>query len=135
MGFRAFKLSPSNFKVWRGDFIHSEQDLITQTKLFKTQIKEAPKLADLLWELLIKNGFPLTAAINSHTVDDSVFFSIAENRLVVVLEKYTDEILKHLIALKPKTLICLDALFNGDDSLKTNAILKLVQAEIEFHSV
>lgn len=55
LGFRAFKLSGSNFKVWRGDMIQSEQDLVLQTSLFQQPVKGTPTHYSLLWELLIKD--------------------------------------------------------------------------------
>ena len=55
--------------------------------------------------------------------------------LIIVLDKYSDEIQKEILKLKPKNLLCLDSLFSGDDCLKTNAILKLEQEGIDFHSI
>src|ERR1700757_2878362 len=39
-GFRFFVLGASNFKIWRGDIIENEKDLITQMELFKKPQKE-----------------------------------------------------------------------------------------------
>lgn len=135
IGFKAFKLNNSNFKIWRGDVIQSEQDLLVQTNLFQQPVKGNSSESDLLWELLIKYGFPLTVEIIPHEVDGSFYYTISNNRLAVVLEKYSDDIQKSIIELKPKSIICLDSLFNSDDCLKTNAILKLEQEGIEFHSI
>lgn len=134
-GFKSFKLGNSNFKIWRGDFVQSEEDLITQTNLFQHPTKENAKQYNLLWELIIKYGFPLTVEVAEVVADNSTFYSIAENRLIIVLEKYSDSIQKKIIELKPKSVIGLDSLFNNSDCLKTNAILKLEQEGIEFHSI
>lgn len=134
-GFKSFKLSHSNFKIWRGDYIQSAEDLVTQTNLFKQPAKVNAKEYNLLWELIIKQGFSLTIDIVEHKADNSTFYSIADNRLIIVLEKYSDVIQKKIIGLKPKTVIGLDSLFNMDDCLKTNSILKLEQEGIEFHSI
>jgi adenine-specific DNA-methyltransferase len=135
VGFKAFKLSPSNFKIWRGDMARSEKDLIAQTKLFRRPVKANAGNLALLWELLIKNGFPLTVEIAPHTVDGSCYYTVAGDQLAVVLEKYSEAVQESLIGLKSKSVICLDALFNGDDCLKTNAIMKLEQEGSEFHSI
>jgi adenine-specific DNA-methyltransferase len=135
IGFKSFVLSQSNFKIWRGDLIQSEEDLVVQTNLFQQPIKGNPIALNLLWELIIKNGFPFTVDINVHSVDNSNFYSISGNRLIIVLDKYSDEIQKEILKLKPKNLLCLDNLFSGDDCLKTNAILKLEQEGIDFHSI
>jgi adenine-specific DNA-methyltransferase len=135
IGFKSFVLSQSNFKIWRGDLIQSEEDLVVQTNVFQQPIKGNPIALNLLWELIIKNGFPFTVDINVHSVDNSNFYSISGNRLIIVLDKYSDVIQKEILKLKPKNIICLDSLFSGDDCLKTNAILKLEQEGIDFHSI
>ena len=135
IGFKSFVLSQSNFKIWRGDLIQSEEDLVVQTNLFQQPIKGNPIALNLLWELIIKNGFPFTVDINVHSVDNSNFYSISGNRLIIVLDKYSDVIQKEILKLKPKNILCLDSLFSGDDCLKTNAILKLEQEGIDFHSI
>lgn len=135
IGFKCFKLSHSNFKIWRGDFIENENDLSIQTNLFKQPKKENAKLYNILWELIIKNGFPLTTPLKEIKVDKTVYYSVADNKLVIVLEKVSDAILKSILTVKPNTILSLDSLFNNDDCFKTNTILKLEQEGIEFHSI
>jgi adenine-specific DNA-methyltransferase len=135
IGYKSYKLIASNFKIWRGDFVQNEEDLILQTNLFKQPAKENARQYNLLWELIIKYGFPLTINVNEFKVDNSTFYSIADNRLIIILGKYSDLVQKKVIDLKPKSVLVLDTLFNNDDCLKTNAILKLEQENIEFHSI
>lgn len=135
IGFKSYKLSQSNFKVWRGDMVLSEEELVVQTNLFQHPVKDNPTNVNLLWELIIKYGYPLTVDVVEHKIDNSTVFIVSSNRLAIVLDKYSDEIQKKIIELKPKTILCLDSLFNGDDCLKTNAILKLEQENISFHSI
>jgi adenine-specific DNA-methyltransferase len=135
LGFKCFKLSNSNFKIWRGDFIENESDLAKQTNLFKQPLNENPKLFNIVWELIIKNGYSLNTPVKEIKADKSVYYSIANNKLVIVLEKVSDAILKSILAEKPKTILALDSLFTNDDCFKTNTILKLEQEGIEFHSI
>jgi len=135
VGFKSFKLSNTNFKIWRGDFIQNEEDLVNQANLFTQPSKENAEGYNLLWELVIKYGYPLTIDVTPHASDNSTFYSVANNRLIIILEKYSNIIQKKVIQLKPKSIVCLDALFNNDDCLKTNAVLKLEQEGIEFHSI
>jgi adenine-specific DNA-methyltransferase len=135
LGFKCFKLSNSNFKIWRGDFIENENDLATQTNLFKQPLNENPKLFNIVWELIIKNGYSLSTPVKEIKADKTVYYSIADNKLVIVLEKVSDAILKSILKEKPKTILALDSLFTNDDCFKTNAILKLEQEGIEFHSI
>jgi adenine-specific DNA-methyltransferase len=135
VGFKCFKLSNSNFKIWRGDFIENEADLAIQTNLFKQPLNENPKLFNIVWELIIKNGYSLNTPVREIKSDKIVYYSIADNKLVIVLEKVSDSILKSILKEKPKTILALDSLFTNDDCFKTNTILKLEQEGIEFHSI
>lgn len=56
LGFRKYTLASSNFKIWRGDVVENEEDLIKQMQLFTTPQKENTRSENILWELLIKNG-------------------------------------------------------------------------------
>ncbi|MDI9867572.1 site-specific DNA-methyltransferase, partial [Flectobacillus sp. DC10W] len=40
LGFRKYALASSNFKIWRGDVVENEEDLIKQMELFTTPQKE-----------------------------------------------------------------------------------------------
>lgn len=135
LGFRFFKLSDSNFRIWRSDLIKSEQDLVSQTKLFQDQHTETKESINMLWELSIKNGIGLTETINEIEVSSTAIFYIPTRKLVFVLEAFSLEVQQKIIELKPRNVICLDRLFKGEDSLKTNTILKLEQEGISFQSI
>jgi adenine-specific DNA-methyltransferase len=135
VGVKSFKLDYSNFKIWRSDMIQSEEDLLVQTNLFKQPEKITSKESNLLWELIIKYGLSLTAEVIEYEIDNVKIYSVSNNRLIIILDKYSNVIQKKIIELKPNTVLCLDSLFNSDDCLKTNAILKLEQEGIEFHSI
>lgn len=135
LGFRFFKLANSNFNIWRSDLIKTEQDLITQTRLFQEQHTEVKESMNMLWELSIKNGITLTEIIDEVKVDTTTIFHIPARKLVFVLEAFSMKILEKVIELQPGHVICLDRLFKGEDSLKTNTILKLEQEDISFQSI
>jgi len=135
LGFRFFKLTDSNFRIWRSDLIKSEEDLISQTKLFQEQHTEAKESINMLWELSIKNGIGLTETINEIPVASTNIFHIPTRRLVFVLEVFSKEVQEKVIELKTRHVVCLDRLFKGEDSLKTNTILKLEQEGISFQSI
>jgi hypothetical protein len=52
-----------------------------------------------------------------------------------VLDKFTAEVQESVLALRPRTVICLDSLFQGQDMVKTNAQLKFEDSEITFKTV
>ncbi|MFZ2399906.1 MAG: site-specific DNA-methyltransferase, partial [Smithella sp.] len=63
LGFKVFKLKESNFKIWRTN-IETEEELIAQMQQHLEPLDEHAKIEDVLYELLIKAGVPLTAKIN-----------------------------------------------------------------------
>lgn len=136
LGFRKYTLASSNFKIWRGDVVENEEDLIKQMKLFTTPQKENTRSENILWELLIKNGVPLTEKIESVTLQDGAkIYYTANKKLAFVLDSYTDEVQTAVLALKPKNIICLDSLFHNNDNVKTNAQLKFEDNGISFKTI
>ncbi len=55
--------------------------------------------------------------------------------MIVALSKITEGAIKEIIKLKPKRCICLDSLFAGNDQLKTNTVLQMKDAGIEFKTI
>lgn len=136
LGFRKYTLASSNFKIWRGDMVESEEDLIKQMQLFTTPQKENTQSENILWELLIKNGVPLTEKIECSTLQDGAkIYYTANKKLAFVLDSYTDEVQTAVLALKPKNIICLDSLFHNNDNVKTNAQLKFEDNGISFKTI
>lgn len=136
LGFRKYTLASSNFKIWRGDVVDNEEDLIKQMQLFTTPQKENTQSENILWELLIKNGVPLTEKIECSTLQDGAKIYYTENKkLAFVLDSYTDEVQTAVLALKPKNIICLDSLFQNNDNVKTNAQLKFEDNGISFKTI
>lgn len=136
LGFRKFTLAPSNFKLWRGDIATNEAELQLQMDLFATAQKAGAQTQNILWELLLKNGIPLTAAIQKHSLtEDAIIYTTADSRLAFVLDKYTEEVQPKLLELRPKTVIFLDSLFKGQDQAKTNLQLKLEESGITFKTI
>lgn len=136
LGFRKYTLASSNFKIWRGDVVENEEDLIKQMQLFTTPQKENTQSENILWELLIKNGVSLTEKIECISLQDDAKIYYTENKkLAFVLDSYTDEVQTAVLALKPKNIICLDSLFHNNDNVKTNAQLKFEDNGISFKTI
>ncbi len=136
LGFRKYTLASSNFKIWRGDVVENEDDLIKQMQLFTTPQKENTQSENILWELLIKNGVPLTEKIECITLQDGAkIYYTANKKLAFVLDLYTDEVQTAVLALQPKNIICLDSLFHNNDNVKTNAQLKFEDNGISFKTI
>lgn len=136
LGFRKYALSLSNFKIWRGDLIEGEEDLKNQISLFVTPQKDNSRTENILWELLVKNGVPLTEKIELIQIGDGAsIYHTTNKKFAFVLDKYTQEVQKKVLELKPRTVICLDSLFHNEDKVKTNAQLKFGDNDITFKTV
>ena len=130
LGFRTFRLAPSNFKTWNG----SETDIAVQLKLYAENMTQEATADSLLFEIMLKSGLSLTAPVER--VDDSDVFTAYEGLLVVVLaDEINKEVLDAIYEIEPLRVICRDAAFDGDDELKTNTVLEMKSHGIEFRTV
>ena len=60
-GFKVFKLVKSNYKVWQD--IQDETKLKEQLKLFEDPLVENYKDMDVIYEIIIKEGYSLNSKI------------------------------------------------------------------------
>jgi len=134
LGFKVYKLEPSNFKVWRTDTIENEGDLKSQMEAFVDPTRARSEAENMAWEILLKSGYELTTPMERVTIADVLVYSIS-GELVLVLEKITQNAIDAIIVKKPKRVICLDRLFAGNDQLKTNTALQMKDAGIEFRTI
>jgi adenine-specific DNA-methyltransferase len=134
-GFRFFKLTPSNFKIWRGDIPQNAKDLEQQLSMFTRPQKEKATITDLLWELMVKSGIPLNTTIEEILIGQARVFFISGKKMLYVLEEINENVLDLILTKKPAIVFFLDSLFNNNDSLKTNIQLKLEDSGIDFKSI
>lgn len=130
LGFKAFKLSPSNFKIWRGNEIN-EENLIQQLDAFTNPVREGSEQENMLYELILKAGYSLTDKVEK--IDN--FYSIRNNELIIATDKISQVSIDKIIALKPKKVISLDILFKDNDQLKTNTVLQMRDAGVDFKTI
>ncbi len=65
LGFKVFKLAESNFKPWNAGVPHETGALEGQLDLHVDHIRESRTSEDLLYEILIKSGFPITTPVKA----------------------------------------------------------------------
>ena len=122
MGFRIYKLSESNFKVW--DSARPEHPDALQRRLTDHvhHVREGRSDQDILTEVLLKSGFPLTVNLSKVSVDGKSAFKVADGRLIVCLDRHlTLEAIRAIAEFHPERFVCLDEGFEGNDQLKVNA--------------
>ena len=136
LGFKAFKLSSSSFKVW--DAASAPKDsagLAEQLRLMAHNVEEGRTDEALLYELVLKSNLPLTSKVESGKIGAQTFYDVTDGTLAICLERpVQQETLRGLIARKPKGVICLDIAFAGNDQLKANTVLEMKSHGIEFHT-
>ncbi|MBK6543688.1 MAG: site-specific DNA-methyltransferase [Saprospiraceae bacterium] len=131
IGCKVLVLSNSNFKQWQQIEGKDAKALAEQMKLFVDPVSESATIENMVYELLLKSG----KDINSKIEKKQNYFSINENELVLMLEKASQEIIDVVIGSKPNKVIALDKLFKGNDQLKTNTVLQMKDASIEFKTI
>ena len=130
LGFKVFKLSSSNFKIWRGNDI-TEENLAQQLEVFTNPVSQGSEEENMLYELIIKAGYQLTDKIEK----GDKFYSINDGELIIALEEMSHAIVDKIITAKPQKVITLDHLFTGNDQLKTNTVLQMRDAGVEFKTI
>ena len=122
-GFKVFKLQSSNFKAWNTEQPKDDAELVKQLTLHVDHLVAGRTQEDVLYELLLKSGFPLVTKVEKITLAGKSVFSVADGMMLICLEKeLTPEVIKAMAEKKPERVVCLDAGFADNDQLKTNAV-------------
>lgn len=119
LGFRAFRLSASNFQVWDA----TAEELDDQLELSVEHVADGATEAAMLVEFLLKVGYPLTAPTEAVEFAGIPGYSVAEGALIVCLSKALSiDVFEAIVELEPAMVVVLDAGFGGNDELKVNAL-------------
>jgi len=122
-GFRVFKLAESNIKIWNADTPHEVESLKQQLELHIEHIRKDRTAQDILYEILLKSGFPLTTQVDIMEMAGKSIHSVAGGALLICLEReLTLELIRAMAETQPERVVCLDEGFAGNDQLKTNAV-------------
>jgi adenine-specific DNA-methyltransferase len=133
-GFRVFKLAESSFKPWNAEASKDAEGLAKQLELHVDHIRDSRTADDILYEILLKSGFPLTTPVEPLTFPphpgplsrgerEKIVYSVAGGVLFICLEReLTLELMRAMAEKKPERVVCLDEGFAGNDQLKANAV-------------
>ena len=138
VGFKVFKLSPSSFKIWRGAEIDSEEKLTQQMDAFTNPTRPGADKQNMLYELMLKAGYELTSPLTPLQMERGTrgeVYSINNNELIIALDAMNEKLVEQIIAAKPQKVIILDSLFTGNDQLKTNTVLQMRDAGVDFKTI
>jgi len=121
-GFRSFHLEASNFVVWDGSAVTSE-NVERQLELSIEHLTSDATEHSMLTELLLKAGYPLTASVEDADFAGLPGYSVADDTLLICLSTgMTIDSFEAMVEREPAMIIVLDAGFNGSDELKVNAL-------------
>ena len=143
LGFKSFRLDRSNFRSWDSLGDPADADgLARQLELHVDHRRGESTPDDIVHEILLKAGFPLSTKVETITLAGSDVFSIEDGALLICLEnEITSELIDALADADPLQVICLDEGFKGNDQLKTNAVqtfkarAQAEESEIVFRTV
>jgi adenine-specific DNA-methyltransferase len=131
-GFRAFKLAPSNFKVWNAHTDEGVQGVERQMELAVNHIVPDRTDEDLFYEILMKSEYPLTARAESFDAAGISAYSVEDDALIVCVQrKVTAEAVAAIAKRSPSKVIFLDEAFSGNDQLKANAKMNFESAGVK----
>jgi len=124
IGFRVFKLDRSSFRLWDGSEPGEDPEkIVKQLELHEQHIDPSATQEDILYELLLKAGFPLTTKVEKVDMDGKEVFSVAEGALLICLQdEITRALVRAMADADPLQVICLDSGFKNNDQLKANAV-------------
>lgn len=63
------------------------------------------------------------------------YYSINNNELIIALDVMNEKLIEQIIAARPQKVITLDSLFTGNDQLKTNTVLQMRDAGVDFKTI
>jgi adenine-specific DNA-methyltransferase len=122
-GFKVYALDRSNFVPWDATAATDAASLEKQLELAVDNVLHDRSDEDLLAEILLKTGFPLDTLITQVQIAGTSVYQVADPGFLVCLAKKVDApLIKAIAATKPHRVVILDAAFQGNDALKTNAV-------------
>lgn len=122
-GFRVFKLAESNFTTWDAQQSKDADALGKQLFAHVEHIRPDRSEDDLLHEILLKSGFPLSTPVERLELEGKQVHSVADGDLLVCLDRaLTLELIREMAQRRPQRVVCLDVGFAENDQLKANAV-------------
>ncbi|MCI8471484.1 MAG: site-specific DNA-methyltransferase [Clostridiales bacterium] len=134
VGFRVFKLDTSNIKLWDGTPVDEEdyQIILDRMNDMIESIKDDRTDMDVVYEIMLKMGVPLTYPVLPMELDGVKAYSVGEeNLLMICLDAgITTETIEQLADYAPAKIVIAESCF-ADVSAMRNAHYVLTDRKIE----
>lgn len=135
IGFKVFKLDTSNLVEWDSTPTQDEQVVAQRFSLLNETIKPDRNDLDVVYEVMLKMGIPLTYKVISTQINDKKAYSIGKDCLVLICLDYgkdgiTPEDIKEMCELIPAKIVSSEQAFKDSTAL-SNAYYILKDKDIE----
>ena len=134
LGFKAYTLDYSNFKVWRSD-VENQDALLAQMDLLREPLADyRGDNAALLTELCLKAGLPLSIEVQERHFEGCRIYDLGQGTMWLALDRVNLPLFRHVADAKPSRFVTLGNLFSGEnaDETMSNATLQMQDAGVEF---
>lgn len=127
LGFKVFRLSESNYKHWKGIPEKTVEKYVEEMKVYIDTLVPGWKAENVIYEVMIKEGFPLTSVIQKETQykDNEIWVirdSNSERSFMICLDdKVKSSTIKNLRISKDDLFVCRDSAL--DDTAAANLAL------------
>lgn len=145
VGYRTYKLADTNFTKWQSAPTGDLTELQARLDLMRESSNDNASEEDLLVEVLLKMGLPLTTRTKTVDVDGLHVYQVVaegdstEGQPVLYLNEHAKPTLEQLRAiitdLTPSKFVILDDAFQGDNQLKTNLVQTCKSYDVELWTV
>jgi len=113
--------------------------LVLSTLHTNTAAGALPRLIDMQAEpFLISSTLNVILAqrlVRKLCEEKEKYYTVNDGELIIALEEMNVALIERIISAKPKKVITLDKIFTGNDQLKTNTVLQMRDAEIDFKTI
>lgn len=132
VGFKVFKLDSSNLKVWDDTPITDDVNVLLNRMAGHVDgLKPDRSDKDLIYEILLKMGYPLTVDFSVDKVSEVTVYKVSNGDLLICLQSgITAEHIEKLAEQKPKKIVISESALI-DDSAMSNAYYLLENRSIE----
>ena len=146
VGYRTYQLSDTNFRKWQSSATNDLGELQARLDLMRESADDNASEEDLLVEVMLKMGLPLTSRTASRGVAGLTVYQVvpedaeyADVQPVFYLNEHVKPTLEQLRAivteLTPSKFVILDDAFQGDNELKTNLVQTCKSYDVELWTV
>lgn len=137
IGFKVFRLDSSNLKLWDDTPIENVDldSLFARMDGIIDNLKSGRSEDDLVYEILLKMGYPLTADLAAIEVDRLTVYTVERGSMLICLQPgVTAEVVEKLAALEPQKIVLAENAL-ADNSAMSNAHYLLENRGIELKIV